>query len=259
MGQPRRVALVTGAGSGIGREVARQLAHKNWQIAALDRHLDGLKALQEELGSAGLECTWRQADVTDRASLGKNVAQMEQELGAISLLVAAAGTAGATPATLMDAEAVERIIQINLIGVSNTVAAVLPGMLERNCGQIAVLSSLASWRALPEQMAYCASKAGLNAFLECLRLDVKRYGIVVTTLCPGWTRTALTTGRYHDAAMMDVKDTAWHVIKGIERKARVYAFPQKLVWQLRLMKLLPAWLQESLLMRRLRQMTIGEP
>lgn len=252
------VVLITGAGSGIGRALAIKLAKRRWHIAALDQKTAGLQPLKEEVQQGDGVCEYREADVTDAAGLRAKAAELESRLGPVLLLIACAGTAEETPAQTMAAEQVEKIIHINLIGVSNTIAAVLPGMRQRRRGHLAAISSLASLRGLPCQMAYCASKAGLNALMESLRLDLRDEGIVVTTLCPGWTKTPQTEGQYEEADLMRVDEAAQEILKAIDRRARFHAFPRSMVWQLRLMGLLPTWLQDRLLLRRLRQLKKGK-
>ena len=208
-------------------------------------------------GWRGWNATWREkrvfaweaADVTDVGSLNGAVEKIGGRLGPIDLLVACAGVAGETPAVGMNPAAISRIIAVNLVGVSNTIAAVLPGMLARRRGHVAAISSLASFRGLPGQMGYCASKAGLNALMQSLGLDVRRSGIHVTTVCPGHTRTPQTTCKYRDEHLWPVEATAREVLRAIDRKKRFHAFPWVAVRQLRCMRVLPEWLQGWLLER----------
>lgn len=250
------VALITGAGNGIGREVARLLAKRGRMIAAFDHHAEGLHSLRSECLRDNLVCEIRTVDVTDAETLAAQAADVERHMGPIGLLVACAGVARETPVQGMNARDIERIIRLNLIGVSNSVAAVLPAMLERRRGHVAAISSLASFRGLPNQMAYSASKAGLNALMESLRLDVAQYGIDVTTICPGWTRTRQTEAEFHHADLMPLEYTSGQVVMAIERRLRFHAFPRWVAWQLRLMRLLPVWLQDFLLLRRMRQLKV---
>jgi NAD(P)-dependent dehydrogenase (short-subunit alcohol dehydrogenase family) len=252
----RGVALITGAGGGIGWHVARDLGRAGWKIAALDKQTQGLESLKQELAAVPQECAWVEGDVTNADELKQKVAELTAQLGPVDLLLACAGIAPETPAEDMDAHVVERVIRINLIGASNTIAAVLPSMLERQQGHIVAISSLASFRGLPCEMAYCASKAGLNALMESLRLDMRNHNIHVTTICPGWTRTAQTKG-YDEADLMDVEETAREIMKAIDRQARFCAFPRGLAWQLRLLNLLPRSVQDLLLLRRIRKLKKG--
>jgi len=243
----QRVALITGANSGIGRQLVLDLARRGWKVAGIARRSDALADLEAELAREQLAFAWGTADVTEARPLADEVAKLEGRLGPVELLIASAGVAGETPAESMDAAAIASIIQINLIGASNTVAAVLPGMLTRRRGHIVALSSLASFRGLPRQMAYSASKAGLNAMMESLRLDVKSHGICVTTICPGYIRTPQAVGMYKDDQLMAVEDATREILKAIDKKKRFHAFPRGVAAQLNLMRLLPQWLQDRLL------------
>jgi NAD(P)-dependent dehydrogenase (short-subunit alcohol dehydrogenase family) len=243
------VVLVTGAASGIGRELILQLARQGWQTAAIDQDRAGLKELEHQLRLERLGLAWRVADVTDAVLMKWAVASLSERLGPIDLLIASAGIAAATPATAADPDAIARIIGVNLIGVSNTIAAVISGMVARQSGHIVAISSLASFRGLPAMMGYSASKAGLNALMQSLWLDVKRQGICVTTVCPGYTRTPQSEGSFRDQCLMPVGRAAGEILWAIARRKRFHAFPRLMVLRLRLIALLPAWLQDWLLIR----------
>jgi short-subunit dehydrogenase len=243
-----KVALITGAASGIGRALALELAGKGTAIAALDIAEDGLRSLAQEFAAKKWRMAWRIADVTDAAGLKTKTAELAGELGPIELLIANAGIGSETSALRFDAAEIARIIGVNLIGVSNTIAAVLPGMLERQAGHVVAISSVASYRGLPRMLAYCASKSGVNALMEGLRVEVHGYGLHVTTICPAWIRTPLT-------AQIDVRmenllepgDAARMIVMAIERRLPFYAFPRKMVWRLRLLRWLPLSWQDSMI------------
>lgn len=246
-----RVALITGAASGIGRAVARRLAAQGARIAGLDLQAEGLEKLGAELGGAAY--AYAVADVTDAAATAAAVAQLETRLGPTDLLLASAGIGRATSATDFKAEDVADIVRVNLIGVANTIAAVLPGMRERRRGHLAVLSSLASYRGIPHMAAYSASKAGVNALLDSLRVELRPFGIVVTTICPGWVRTPLTaTVPVHASQMMDVEHAADRIVAALAARRRFVAFPTGLTWKVRLVRFLPLGLADWVVRRMAR-------
>lgn len=142
-----RVALITGAASGLGRQLALQLAEEGATIAALDRNAAGLESLQNEL--RGKSAAVVAADVCDVVALRSAVAQMESLLGPMDMLIAGAGIGMATPAVDFHAEDFAALVNVNLIGVANSISAVLPGMLARGRGHIVAISSLASFRGMP--------------------------------------------------------------------------------------------------------------
>ena len=243
-----RAALITGAGSGIGRQLAIDLAKERWAVSAIDLHEEGLAKLAIEL--ANRPFAWAVADVTDPDALNAAIAELEAKNGPVDLLIASAGVGFETSALTYSAADIETIIRVNLIGVSNSIAAVLPGMIERRRGHLVALSSLASYRGIPRMVGYCASKSGVNALMEAVRVEVKPLGIAATTICPGWIHTAMTADLdLKDQPVMDVEDAARHILGAIRRKLPVYAFPRSAARRLGLLRWLPASLSDWLLVR----------
>lgn len=129
----------------------------------------------------------------------------------------------------------------------NAVHAVLPQMLERRSGHLVAISSLAGFRGLPRSAAYCASKAGMTAFFESIRLDVQHRGVDVTIIQPGFIKTPLTSGR--EATMpylMELEDSIPKFISAIENKKKFAAFPWQLATLVRAARIFPAWLYDSI-------------
>jgi len=249
-----KVVLITGAGHGIGRELARQLAAAGARIAAVDLDTAALEALTAELPASTVAAL--PADVTDRPALLTATAELEKRLGPIDLLIANAGIGRETCALDFKAEDLEVQIRVNLLGVINSVAAVLPGMLTRQRGHLAAISSLASFRGLPRMTGYCASKAGVNALFDGLRIELKPRGIAVTTICPGWIRTRLTANvaaRLPD--LMEVEVATRKIIEGLRRRQALVAFPGRDTWPLRILRCLPTRWADWVINRRFRLMT----
>jgi short-subunit dehydrogenase len=233
-----RVVLITGAASGIGRQLALALAAERARLAVLDRQAEALDRLAEELKGKAIACAV--ADVTDLAAMRSAVARLETRIGPTDLLVASAGIGIETPADPFRAEDYVAQIQVNLIGVINTLDAVLPGMCQRQSGHVAVLSSMASYRGLPHVGGYCASKAGVNSLLEALRVELRPKGIAVTTICPAWIRTPLTTPLgLPDKDMMEVEDAVRLIVRALRARKPFLAFPTGTAWQARLLRYAP--------------------
>jgi NAD(P)-dependent dehydrogenase (short-subunit alcohol dehydrogenase family) len=241
-----QVILITGAGSGIGRHLALTLAREGAAIAAVDLQAEPLAALAGEL--SGQRHAWAVADVTNRAAVHLAVAELGAGLGPIDVLIACAGIGLETSALAFQGDVVASIIRVNLIGVVNSIDAVLPEMLARRHGHLVALSSLASFRGLPRMAAYCASKAGVNALMDSLRVDLKSQGIAVTTICPGWIRTPMTTAI--DAPMPDMlelEDAVQRIIKAIRGRRSLFAFPRSSAFKVRLLRWLPPGMSDWLL------------
>jgi NAD(P)-dependent dehydrogenase (short-subunit alcohol dehydrogenase family) len=245
-----RAVLITGAGSGIGREMARVLSAEGTRVAALDVRADLLESLAAEL--PGKPLARAAADVTDLAAVRAAVAKLEAEAGPTDVLIACAGIGRETCALTFRAEDFADQIRVNLIGVANCIDAVLPGMRDRRRGHLVAVSSLASYHGIPLMGAYCASKAGVNALLDALRVELRPLGIAVTTLCPGWVRTPLTAPLgLPPVRMMDVGEAARRMLDAVRARKAFLAFPARGAWQVRVLRYLPRPLSDRVAARLL--------
>jgi len=236
-----QVALITGASSGIGLELARHLAREGTKVGLVARRKELLDGLANELRAAGGTALAIPCDVRERMSVHAAVAQAARELGPIDLLVANAGVGHVIPADSFDAALFEDTIRTNLLGPVYAVEAVLPAMLSRHSGHIVGVSSLAAYRSFPMTHAYCASKSALNAFLEGLRAEIFDRGIRVTTVCPGFVRTPMTVK--HRAAMpflLDADEAARRILRAARAGRRVYNFPWQMAVLMAVVRLLPS-------------------
>jgi short-subunit dehydrogenase len=248
-----RVVLITGAASGIGRQLARDLAAEGAAVAGLDRAADALKSLETEL--SGRRVATEVADVTDRPALDAAVGRLTARLGPVDVLIAGAGVGKETAAASFNAADFEDIVRVNLVGVANSIAAVLPGMLARKSGHLAALSSLASFRGIPKIGAYSASKAGVNALLDAFRLELRPHGIAVTTICPGWIRTPMTADLDLPAReVMEVAEAARHILNALRRRRAFVAFPRHQARSVRLLRILPCGASDWLAARAFRRL-----
>ena len=250
-----KVIMITGASSGIGRGVAVELARRGARLGLVARRIDMLNEIVAEIGSGRStvdgEGTARAiaiaADVQDEASMKAAAQRLESELGAIDVLIANAGIGTTRDASELTGNDVARVINVNVIGVANSVAAVVPAMVKRGSGQLVAISSLAAYRGLPKSAAYCASKAAVSAFFESLRLDLEPKGIAVTIIHPGFIKTPLTAGR--DAQMpflMELPEAVNKIITAIEKRKKSYAFPWQLATIVRTGMLMPIWMYDRI-------------
>ena len=163
-------------------------------------------------------------------------------------MIANAGVGGNDAATrAYEPASVKKLIDINLLGSANAVYAVAAKMIERGSGHIVGISSLAGFRGLPKSAAYSASKAGMTAFFESVRLDVAKHGVDVTIIQPGFIKTPLTSGREANMPfLMELDDAIPHFIRAIENKKRFAAFPWQLATIVRLGKFMPSWLYDRI-------------
>ncbi|MGL4552587.1 MAG: SDR family NAD(P)-dependent oxidoreductase, partial [Gemmataceae bacterium] len=219
----------------------------------------GLESLKHEL--AGKPVFTRVADVTDVTALRAAVREAEAESGPTDVLIASAGVGRGTPAASWRAEDVNAVLNVNLLGVVNSIDAVLPGMRERKSGHLVVLSSLASYRGMPHMAAYSASKAGCNALCDSLRVELADDRIAVTCVCPGWVRTPMTEAiGIPPRIMVPAEAAARRILQTIRGRRSFDAFPLGVAWQAWLLRSLPRpigdWLARQLL-RKIRAMQAG--
>ena len=197
-------------------------------------------SLAEEVGRAGGEALPLPADVRDPAAINEVTQRVLERWGRVDVLVANAGMSSTTAGTRLNAGEVGDVISVNVLGVVNSVAAVLPGMLERQAGHLVAISSLASYRGMPKSGAYSASKAAVSTLFESLRVDLRRSHIDVTTIHPGFIRTPMTAGRKKKLPfLLEPDDAACRIIRAVERRARTYAFPWQLASLVRVIKHIP--------------------
>lgn len=182
-----KVAVITGGGSGMGAVMATRLAQSGAQVAIIDLNERGMAETVAK--NAGIHPFT--GDVTDGEQLQALVLDVEQRLGPIDRLAAAAGIMPGGPLSEMPAERINKIMQVNYEGTVNTVKAVLPGMLQRGCGDLILFGSLAGVMFSTGMGAYNASKAAVNAFGEVLAYELKGSGLRVLTVRPGAVDTPL--------------------------------------------------------------------
>lgn len=243
-----KTVFLTGASSGIGEALAVAWAKKGAVLGLLGRRKELLSKLTKDCEKAGGTARPFACDVTDVNAVQAAVDYFIYEFGHIDILIANAGIGGNNKETrALQPLAVKKVIDINLLGAVNSVHAVLPQMLKRGKGHLVAISSLAGFRGLPRSAAYSASKAGMTAFFESVRLDVKHLGIDVTIIQPGFIRTPLTAGRESKMPfLMDLDDAIPHFISAIEKKKKFAAFPWQLATIVRAGKLMPAWLYDRI-------------
>ena len=240
-----KVAWVVGGSSGIGAAVARELQSRGALVAISARRVDEL--VEVSAGSMLVVA----ADVTDAASLTTAASRIREELGPIDLAVLAAGYWTQMSASDWDTETFNRHVQVNLIGMSNAIAAILPHMLARRSGVIAGIASVAGYRGLAGSEAYGATKAGQINLLESLRVHVARSGVRVTTVCPGFVRTDLTAGNAFPMPFIIDADTAGRAIcDGLERERTEIVFPARMAILMKVARLVPAAVWSALWSRQ---------
>src|SRR5215207_6263528 len=229
-----KVVMITGAARGIGAETARRVAAKGARVSLVGLEPERLKALADELDD---RAAWFEADVTDQASMDGAVAGTVAAFGGIDIVLANAGVGNSGTVAISPADVLVRTIDINVNGVVRTVSAALPHITERR-GYVMIISSTAAFTMMPGLAAYAASKAAVEQFANCLRLEIAHKGVSVGSVHPGWIDTDLVRDQRSDLKTFDdaferfpwplnattsVEECADAIVDGmVRRKRRVY-------------------------------------
>jgi 3-hydroxybutyrate dehydrogenase len=182
-----RHALVTGGGRGIGRAVAAALSRSGANVTVVGRSEQPL----QEAAAAGDAAGWIAGDVTDPDAMIDNLRVIETVRGPVDILVANAGAAASAPFGETDPAQFRSLFELNVIGVVNSVQAVLSGMVERRFGRIVAVASTAGLKGYGYVSAYSASKHAVVGLVRSLAIETARTGVTVNAVCPGYTDTEL--------------------------------------------------------------------
>ncbi|MCB1381092.1 MAG: SDR family NAD(P)-dependent oxidoreductase [Alphaproteobacteria bacterium] len=230
---PWRVAWITGASTGIGREVALLMARRGVIVAASARSADKLQGLGHGIHAYPL-------DVTDPQAVQDAHDRICRELGAIDLAVLAAGTYRPLDVGDFDVANFTVTNAVNYLGVIHALAALLPSMRRRRSGHIAWIASVAGYRGLPKAAAYGPSKAALINLAESLKPELDADGVAVSLVNPGFVETPLTAQNdFRMPFLMSPETAAARIVAGLVRHQFEIAFPTRFIVLLKLARLLP--------------------
>lgn len=180
-----RTAVVTGASSGIGAEIARELARRGHQVTLVARSVAKLDALAAEINQRGTRADVIGADLADRAARAGLLGRIT-DLGLVpDILVSNAGLSTLGPVAKADPEAEMNMIEVDVVGVADLCTRFLPGMVERGRGAILNVASTAAFQPLPGQAGYGAGKAFVLSYTQSLAGELTGTGVTATALCPG--------------------------------------------------------------------------
>ena len=242
-------AWVTGAGSGIGRALARRLAETGWTVAVSARTARDLDTLAAEVPG---RITAFLLDVTDAAACAETGRQIEASLGPVDLAVFNAGSYFPTTAEDFSVANFKKTVDVNLMGEVNCMGAVVPSMLARRAGHIVLMGSLTGLVGLPTAASYGATKAALNSIAQAFKPDFERFGITISVINPGFVKTPLTDkNRFPMPFLIGVDAAVDHIMRGIERQRFDVSFPWQMSFLVRLLAALPDWAKFAITRRML--------
>ncbi len=180
--KPAHVAVITGASSGIGAEIARELARRGHELALVARSADKLQALADELPTSAHVLP---ADLGDREARARLLTDLEGRGLTPQILVNNAGFSTLGPVHRSDPEGEVQMIEVDVAAVADLCSRILPGMVERGSGAVLNVASTAAFQPLPGQASYGAAKAFVLSYTRSLSAELKGTGVSATVLCPG--------------------------------------------------------------------------
>ena len=249
-----KLAIITGASSGIGAALARDLAGRGVPVGLVARRVERMSALADEIAAAGGKAAFAQADVTDFDGLKAAFAGLEQELGPCGTLIANAGILLVSTSHHNKPERVLAQMRVNFDGVVHSIHAVLPGMLERQSGRICAVSSIAGFRGIGNWAGYSATKAAVNALMESYRIELKGEGITCTTLCPGYVASELTEDFAGPMPFLLPADrAARQMADALLRGESQYVLPWQMAGAMGVARVLPNWMWDRIQRRGVRR------
>ncbi len=231
--------FLTGASSGIGAAIAREFDAMGADIGLVGRNPEKLKAFAETLTRAERHRTYA-LDVTDRAALFAAARDFEAA-GPVDIVIANAGISiGVKTEYEEDLDVLERVYRTNVFAMASTFHPFIAPMQARGRGQFVGIGSVAGIRGLPGSEAYCSSKAAVISYLESLRNDVRRYGIKVTTISPGFVRTPLTAKNpYRMPFILEADEFARRAVRAILSEVSYRTIPWQMGLVAKLLRVLP--------------------
>ncbi len=237
MNPPFKHVWIIGASSGIGRDTALAFAKVGIKVVASARSQDALDALVKAGGGNIRAFAF---DVSDRdATLAASDA-IDLQYGPIDALLFAAATWNNSKDSQASTSVIKPVFETNVYGALNAIEAVLAKMKRRQSGHIAIISSVAGFRGLPNAMAYGASKAALTHIAEALKFECDPFGVVVQVIHPGFVKTPLTDKNdFKMPFLMSSEAAADRIVNGMTKGGFEITFPRRFTWMLKVLRAMP--------------------
>lgn len=235
--------VITGASSGIGEALARHYAAPGTVLGLISRRTP-------PAGMPGTVVAYA-IDVTQVAALGQAAQDFVARFGAPDLVIANAGVGvGTRGEELADIDKLRRVLEVNVAGLAATLAAFAPAMRQAGRGTLAGIASVAGFRGLAGNGAYCASKAAAIAWMESLRTELHGSGVSVVCVCPGYIDTPMTrVNRYRMPFLLPADEAARRIARAIAAKRRLAVIPWQMAAVSVLLRAMPGWLYDRLAAR----------
>lgn len=254
------LVFITGASSGIGQSLARRYYDAGYSLALVARRTAEIQTWAQAQGLQADRFAVYGADVAVPDSIVAAAQACQAQQGLPDVVIANAGiSVGMDTAVRADLEVMAQTFATNNLGLAATFHPFIDGMVQRRSGRLVGIGSVAGIRGLPGHGAYCASKAAVIAYCECLRGELRDSGVKVVTICPGYIDTPLTRqNRYSMPFLMQVEDFSQRAFQCIANGDSYRVIPWQMGWVAKLLRVLPNWLYDRALSGRPRKRRAGE-
>lgn len=248
-----KTVLLTGASSGIGYELAKQLAAENCNLILIARRKEILDSLANQLiGGANFIITY-QCDIRDKQQVRKIFSELRGKNINVDIAILNSGVGHKASVENLNSDYADEIFQVNVLGLIYCVEELLKDFLPRKSGTIVGVSSIADVRGFPTNGFYCASKAAASVFLESIRGELKSNNIKVVNVRPGFVSTPMVSkNRFKMPFLMSAEKAAYIIISGIKKEKQIIQFPLGTVLGAKLIKMLPNFVFDFIFSNRLR-------
>ena len=235
-----KTIFLTGASSGIGREIAKALLKENCRLILASRNLEELKKLAGENKNSFSSVLPIKCDIMNKNEVCEAVESAKRKFGKIDIAILNSGISSREPVEKFSSSTAEKIFGVNVLGMVYCIEALLPDFIQRREGVIAGISSLADGRGFTRSGFYSASKAAVSKILESLRVELKKYNVKVITVKPGFVKSPMTDkNEFEMPFLMDAGKAAGIILKGISKEKSKIEFPLPTTLGAKLLKILP--------------------